>query len=81
MVLDYDTRIGTDRGAKAQRSTGPKTEAGKAHAVMSQRLTEQACDMLFENPPEALAALKGSSKLADLKVLPGCPPIRASGAI
>jgi hypothetical protein len=46
--------------------------------VMSQRLAEQALDILFENPPEALAALKVSAKLGELKVLPGRAPVRAS---
>ena len=44
---------------------------------MNERLAEQAFDMLFENPPEALAALKGSPKLAELKVLPGRAPVQA----
>ena len=47
---------------------------------MNERLAEQAFEMLFENPPAELAALKGSPLLADLKVLPGRAPVRASGA-
>ena len=46
---------------------------------MNERLSEQAFDMLFENPPEALAALKGSPKLAELKVLPGRAPVPGRG--
>jgi hypothetical protein len=48
--------------------------------VMNERLTERAFDILFENPPEVLAALKGSPKLADLKSQPGRAPVQASGA-
>ena len=47
---------------------------------MNERLAEQAFDMLFENPPPALAALKGSHKLAELKVLPGRAPVQARGS-
>jgi hypothetical protein len=53
---------------------------GALEMVMSQRLAEQTLDILFENPPEALAALKGSPKLAELKVLRGRAPVQASGA-
>jgi hypothetical protein len=48
--------------------------------VMAERLAEQAFDMCFEDPPAVLAALKGSPKLAELKVLPGRAPVRASAA-
>jgi hypothetical protein len=48
--------------------------------VMSERLAEQAFEMCFEDPPAVLAALKGSPKLAELKVLPGRAPARASAA-
>jgi hypothetical protein len=37
--------------------------------------------VLFENPPDVLAALKGSSKLAELKVLPGRAPVRSHRAV
>jgi hypothetical protein len=49
--------------------------------VMNERLTEQAFDALFENPPEALAALKGSPKLGELRVLPGRAPVRSHRAV
>ncbi len=48
---------------------------------MNERLSEQAFDMLFENPPPALAALKGSRQLAELKVLPGRAPVQGRRAV
>jgi len=49
--------------------------------VMSERLTERAFDGFFENPPELLAALKGSPKLGELRVLPGRAPVQAQRAV
>jgi hypothetical protein len=46
--------------------------------LMSHRLAEQVLDVHFENPSAVLAALKGSPKIAELKVLPGGAPVRAS---
>jgi hypothetical protein len=49
--------------------------------VMSERLAEQVFEKLFDDPPAELASLKGSPKLAELKVLPGRAPVRAIGAV
>ena len=47
---------------------------------MNGRLDEQGFEKFFADPPAALAVLKGSPKLAELKVLPGRAPVQARGA-
>jgi hypothetical protein len=69
----------TRQGAK-KRPKDKYRSAAAIEMVMSERLAEQAFEMCFEDPPAALAALKGSPKLAELKVLPGRAPVRASAA-
>jgi hypothetical protein len=62
----------------------PKPDKYRAMAalesMMLERLAEQEFDMGFEDPPAEFAALLGSSLLADLKVLPGRPPVQAKAA-
>ena len=65
-------------------SQKPKRDKSRSMAalemVMSERLDEQGFEKFFADPPAALVVLKGLRKLAELKVLPGRAPVRASGA-
>jgi hypothetical protein len=66
--------------ASKKRPKDKYRSAAALEMVMAERLAEQAFEMCFEDPPAVLAALKGSPKLAELKVLPGRAPVRATGA-
>jgi hypothetical protein len=61
-----------------KRSQDTQHLAPALEMVMSERLAEQVFEKLFDDPPAELAALKGSPKLAELKVLPGRAPVRAT---
>jgi hypothetical protein len=68
------------RPASRKRHRDKYRSAAALEMVMSARLAEQAFEMCFEDPPAEFAVLKGSPKLAELKVLPGRAPVRASAA-
>jgi hypothetical protein len=61
-----------------KRSKDRQHLAPALEMVMSERLAEQVFEKLFDDPPAELASLKGSPKLAELKVLPGRAPVRAT---
>jgi hypothetical protein len=62
----------------------PKQDRSRSRSalemVMSERLDEQGFEKFFADPPAALVVIKGIRKLAELKVLPGRAPVRASGS-
>jgi hypothetical protein len=68
------------RPASKKRPSDKYRSAAALEMVMEQRLSEQAFETCFSDPTEVLAAVMGSPRLADLKVQPGCAPVRASGA-
>jgi hypothetical protein len=71
---------GSAKPAPKKRPRDKYRSAAALEMVMAERLAEQAFEICFEDPPAVLAALKGSPKLAELKVLPGRAPVRASAA-
>jgi hypothetical protein len=64
--------------APKKRSQDRQHLAPALEMVMSERLAEQVFENLFDDPPAELASLKGSPELAELKVLPGRAPVRAT---
>jgi hypothetical protein len=69
-----------ENGETSSETPAPTPVSAVAIAAPGQRMAVQAFEKLFDDPPAKLAAVIGSPELAELKLVSGGAPVRASGA-